>query len=342
MEIVHSSDDLFLLLHGTAMLKTFAHIAHKDILKLVTPKKIIEVAKKLLQPTLPEQAAMMLGSFIIYIIHNIEPKIDTNLLMSVVWKIYKSRMPSIVQCLILVYARLILSNLKEIVEFLSETSIDNRICLKIVLDKWLLQQPLFRGYYTKNMTFAALLSLFVQRDPRIESLMVIGYNPSHTNVNSEVNAPFKILSLMLRFLENESSPKKGRRPVIDNYDDEEEEKSGITPGYILRRDLLGEDERLDTIEGDDDEEDDDNQDKIDVNLDDVEDDDDNESLLGQSTSLEGSGNSQNLFTIKQSTDRGLADMETGSEVYMSELLVRSAFKQFRRALTWRISTRLRR
>lgn len=41
--------------------------------------------------------------------------------------------------------------------------------------------------------------------------MVIGYNPSHSNVNSEVNAPFKILSIMLRFLENEFNPKKGNR-----------------------------------------------------------------------------------------------------------------------------------
>jgi len=58
------------------------------------------------------------------------------------------------------------------------------------------------------------MKLFVQRDPRIESLMVIGYNPSHSNVNSEVNAPFKILSLMLRYLDNEASPKKGRRPTM--------------------------------------------------------------------------------------------------------------------------------
>lgn len=55
---------------------------------------------------------------------------------------------------------------------------------------------------------SALLKIFSLRDPRIESLMVIGYNPSHSNVNSEVNAPFKILSLMLRFLDNELSPKK--------------------------------------------------------------------------------------------------------------------------------------
>jgi hypothetical protein len=63
----------------------------------------------------------------------------------------------------------------------------------------------------------------------------------------------------------------------------------ITPGYKLRRDLMGGDgERLDTVEGDEEENndlDDDRgndggTDKIEVNLDDVQDDDDNESLLG--------------------------------------------------------------
>ena len=80
---------------------------------------------------------------------------------------------------------------------------DNRISLKVVLDKWLLQQPLFRGPYTKIVTMSALQKLFFLRDSRIESLMVIGYNPSHSNINSEVNAPFKILSTLMRFLENE-------------------------------------------------------------------------------------------------------------------------------------------
>jgi len=156
--------------------------------------------------------------------------------------------------------------------------------------------------------------------------MVIGYNPSHSNVNSEVNAPFKILSLMLRYLDNEHSPKKSKKPnPPQDYEEEEEKDSGITPGFKLRRDLLGEGERLDTIEGDDD---DDNygdgngnandNDKIEVNLDDVNDDDDSESLLGSRNNNTGG---QNIFTIKESNDRGLADMETGSEVYMSELLV---------------------
>ncbi len=93
---------------------------------------------------------------------------------------------------------------------------------------------------------------------------------------------------------------------------------------------------MDTVEGDDDGDDYGDEDgskngggtdKIEVNLDDVADDDDNESLLGtrNSSSLLGGTlgqGPQGLFAIKESTDRGLADMETGSEVYMSELLVR--------------------
>jgi len=53
--------------------------------------------------------------------------------------------------------------------------------------------------------------------------MVITYNPSHSNINSEVNAPFKMLSLMLRFLDNETKPtnKRPLRQPIEDYDDDE-------------------------------------------------------------------------------------------------------------------------
>lgn len=138
LDYVYKSEDMFLLLHGTAALKTFIHLGAQEILKKTQPKEIIEVAKKLLSPTTNEQAALCLGNFVIQIFHKVQPNIDTSLLMNVVWKIYKSRMPSIVQSLVLIFARLIHSHPKEIVEFLSETSIDNRISLKIVLDKWLL------------------------------------------------------------------------------------------------------------------------------------------------------------------------------------------------------------
>lgn len=121
--------------------------------------------------------------------------------------------------------------------FLSETSIDNRISLKIVLDKWLLQQPLFRGTYTRTVTLISLMSLLLIRDPRIEILMVIGYNPSHSNVNSEVNAPFKILSTLLRFIDNELKPtnKRPLRPVIDMEEVKESGATGAFAGYKVPR-----------------------------------------------------------------------------------------------------------
>jgi hypothetical protein len=45
---------MFLLLHGTAALRTFIHIGHRDILKKITSKEVIECAKKLLLPTTNE------------------------------------------------------------------------------------------------------------------------------------------------------------------------------------------------------------------------------------------------------------------------------------------------
>jgi len=72
-----------------------------------------------------------------------------------------------------------------------------------------------------------------------------------------------------------------------------------------------------------------------VNLDDLEDnisEDEDEAIdlaKAKNELSSGSGGSQstsgavpeNLFAVGESNDKGLADMETGSEVYMSELLV---------------------
>ena len=57
------------------------------------------------------------------------------------------------------------------------------------------------------VTLMALLKLFMMRDSRLESLLVVGFNPSHKNIKSEVNAPFKILSTLLRFLASENKEK---------------------------------------------------------------------------------------------------------------------------------------
>lgn len=65
----------------------------------------------------------------------------------------------------------------------------------------------------------------MMRDSRIESLMVIGYNPSHSNINSEVNAPFKILSTLLRFVDTES------KTLAPTKREEDKNDEGAFAGY---------------------------------------------------------------------------------------------------------------
>lgn len=102
------------------------------------------------------------------------------------------------------------ANARNVVDFLSSFSIENRMGLKILIDKWLLQQSLFRGKFTKIATFMALSKLFLLSDKRVDNLLVIGFNPSHTNVNNDVNAPLKILATLIRCLDNELAGSRGR------------------------------------------------------------------------------------------------------------------------------------
>jgi hypothetical protein len=174
---------------GCNCLRTMLAYGYKRI-QAATSKhlvpELIKLCHKLLDPATPEIACLNVGYLLLNIFDKLMPKISTELLMAVVQKVYKSRMPSVVQSLACLFARLYLKNPKDILSLLTETSVDNRISLKIVLDRWLLHQPLFRGAYSKAVTCAALLQLFMTRDPRVESLMVITYNPSHTNVNSGI------------------------------------------------------------------------------------------------------------------------------------------------------------
>jgi hypothetical protein len=55
----------------------------------------------------------------------------------------------------------------------------------------------------------ALSRLFLLNDKRVDNLLVIGFNPSHTNVNNDVNAPLKILATLIRCLDNELSGGRG-------------------------------------------------------------------------------------------------------------------------------------
>ncbi len=58
-------------------------------------------------------------------------------------------MPSIVQSLILVYSRFLVKFPIDTLNFLIKSHVDNRVVLKVLIDKWLLYQQLFRGIILK-------------------------------------------------------------------------------------------------------------------------------------------------------------------------------------------------
>lgn len=80
----------------------------------------------------------------------------------------------------------------------------------------------------------ALSKLFLLRDKRIDNLLVIGFNPSHTNVNNDVNAPLKILATLIRCLKNEMGGNEEGEEDEDINEDEfefkEEAEKGLNVG----------------------------------------------------------------------------------------------------------------
>lgn len=102
-------------------------------------------------PKMLDSNLLYIGNVTAQYFAHINKKLELNILEANVRRLYKCRMPSIVQSLILVFSRLIILYPENIINFLIEIDIEKRPALKIMIDKWLLHQPLFRGKYYKNV-----------------------------------------------------------------------------------------------------------------------------------------------------------------------------------------------
>ena len=203
-------------------------------------------------------------------------------------------MPSIVQSLILVFSRLINLYPKDILGYLTSIQVENKIGLKVLIDKWLLHQPLFRGNYLKNISIKALTILYEIKNEIVETLMVIGYDPSHSNASVEINAPLKILSVLIRCLNNEILQEKVKL-IKNDYDN---------LGYVeIDRDDEEDDDNMYMNEEEDEK-------KVDINLDEF-----------KNIEEEPRDFTSKLNFIMKGQGGGLGNIETGSEVYLSEMLV---------------------
>jgi len=264
-------------------------------------------------PTLLESGLLYIGNVIAQYFHHIEKKIELQILEAIVRRIYKSKMPSIVQSLILNYSRFLIMYPNEILNFLTKFHIENKVGLKILIDKWLLHQPLFRGKHFKNVSVKALTILYEMKNEILETLMVIGYDPSHSTASVEVNAPFKILSVLIRCLNNEILQEKLK---LYKNDYENIDYENPQDGQINENDEF---ENLDNVDVNENNENDnhgenegyDDNKKLDIGIDEFKD------IEEEPRDL----NSKLAFLNLQGRSGGLNNIETGSEVYLSEMLV---------------------
>ena len=257
-------------------------------------------------PSLLESGLLYIGNVIAQYFNHVERKIELQILEAIVRRIYKAKMPSIVQSLILNFSRFLVIYPNDILKFLTKFQIENKVGLKILIDKWLLHQPLFRGKHFKNVSVKALTILFEIKNEIVETLMVIGYDPSHSTASVEVNAPFKILSVLIRCLNNEILQEK-MKLIKNDYDNLDFENN-------YNDNQINENEEFDNLEVQENNENEEHEEskKLDIGMDEF------KNIEEEPRDL----NSKLAFLNLQGKSGGLNNIETGSEVYLSEMLVR--------------------
>lgn len=160
--------------------------------------------KKLLDPKENEILSNYIGNIVMITIEKIDQtSFNIELLTVALQKMLKCSLPSTIQGFTLLFSRFIIRSPNDVMNYLTTTQIDTRMGLKVLMDRWLLHQPKFIGKLTKNTTYLSLVKLFTLKDKRLETLLVIGYDPSHTQKSPEIACPLKILSTLIRCLDNE-------------------------------------------------------------------------------------------------------------------------------------------
>ena len=310
-DILLLSNDVTILQHGCSLLRFYIALCKNIILRQNQVPLILKVIDHYLDMSLLENSMLYLGNVICQFFFHIENKIIPNLLENIVKRIYKAKMPSIVQSLILVYSRFIVKYPIDTLNFLISIQVENRVGLKVLIDKWLLHQPLFRGKYFKNISIKALSVLYSMKNSIVESLMVIGYNPSHSVASVEVNAPCKILSVLIRCLNNEIMQEKikNKKTNLDDLDNEDD-RDNYDDNEDKDDNNANEDDEFKEEDEEEKEKEKKDDNKIDIG--------DEEFNNIQEEPKDFS--SKLSFLNNQGKSGGLNNLEQGSEIYLTEML----------------------
>ncbi|KAL7271073.1 hypothetical protein RUND412_006190 [Rhizina undulata] len=135
------------------------------------------IIDRLLRPEISDAAALEVGGLAAEVVDKATDHLGPflpELLRAVAVRISTAKLPPLVQGLILVFARLVLKQAKDVVEFLAGLSIGDKNGLHVVLDAWMENAGVFSGYEEIRQNVAAMCELYRLQDPRLAQIMVQG------------------------------------------------------------------------------------------------------------------------------------------------------------------------
>ncbi|KAA8901428.1 armadillo-type protein [Sphaerosporella brunnea] len=243
--ILLASGETDLVQSGCGAMKEIARLDCEQLLKWrdASGKSGLEISlfiiDRLLRPEFSEGAAMEVGGLAAEIVDKAGDHIGQvlpELLRAVAMRLATAALPTFTQSLILVFARLVLKQPMDVVDFLANLSIGERSGLQVVMTSWLANTTYFSGYEEIRQNSMALCRLYTLEDPRLAQVIVAGdlVVPTSTRIMTRSRAkqtpdqytmipvPLKIIKLLIQ----ELGPSVGENARVYNQPTEEYDSEG--------------------------------------------------------------------------------------------------------------------
>ncbi|KAI8368240.1 armadillo-type protein [Radiomyces spectabilis] len=201
---------------------------------------VIHFVAKLLEPTNSESEALFVGDLIVTLIQKAGNNIASvlpDLLNAVLARLQTTSYQPFIQSLVMVFAHLIIQQQDTVLQFLSNTAINGKSGLEILMPTWCDYYDSFSGYYSLKVSAIALSKVFLVNDPRLQNLNVKGelvVNPNAgivTRSRSKNNPdqytaillPTKIIKLLVADLSNTVTSEQVPQEEVESIGDEDNE-----------------------------------------------------------------------------------------------------------------------
>ncbi|CAG8579273.1 16087_t:CDS:10, partial [Dentiscutata heterogama] len=189
---------------------------------------MIQFIAKSLQPTESESATFF-GDLVVKLIEKAGNRllpVLPELLRAVAAKLESARTATFIQSLLMIFAYLTLDQKSTVINFMSESVINGKNGLDILLNAWLENHDSFQGHHNIKISAVALSELFLSCDPRIQNIKVKGdliIKPSsNPHQYVYISAAIKIIKLLVSDLQNAAEGDNLKRSELDDILDDEE------------------------------------------------------------------------------------------------------------------------